>query len=111
MKKFTPLLLPILALAACGEEPAPEPVETVAPEPVVELAAPDQALFTELLANACPNAEPVNTAICRRAMGSDEALCEYGLGEDEFLRNDATIAVDDTGENWMIVDAEAVCAQ
>ena len=110
MKKIA-LILPILALAACGEEPAPEPVETVAPEPVVELAPPDQDLFSTLLAETCPELEPVNTAICRRALGADEATCEFGLGDDEYLRNDATIAVDETGEAWMIVDSEAVCAQ
>ncbi len=110
MKKLT-FLLPIFALAACGEEPAPEPAETVAPVEVVELAAPDQELFTGLLAENCPELEPVNTAVCRRAMGADEAVCEYGLGDDEFLRNDATIAVNEAGDAWMLEDAEAVCAQ
>ena len=110
MKKIA-LFLPLFALAACGEEPAPEPVETAVAEPAPVLAAPDQELFTTLLAEACPDAEPVNTAVCRRAMGSEEAVCEYGLGDDEFLRNDATIVVDESGENWMIADAESVCAQ
>ena len=110
MKKIT-LLLPLFALAACAEEPAPEPVEAPVAEPTSSLPAPDQALFTALLAETCPDAEPVNTAVCRRGMGAEQAECDYGLGDDEFLRNDATIAVDETGEGWMIVDPEAVCAQ
>ena len=110
MRKIA-LLLPALALAACGEEPAPEPVETVAPEPVVALAPADEALFTELFAATCPAAEPVSTAFCQRAMGADTASCEFGLGEDTELRHDATLNVDETGEGWVIANAEAVCTE
>ncbi|WP_271077458.1 hypothetical protein [Aurantiacibacter sp. MUD61] len=113
MKKIAPLLLPILALAACGEEPAPEPTSEAAPavEETVELPAPDQALFASLLAEQCPGAEPVNTAVCSRAMGADEAVCEYGLGDDEYLRNAATIAVNEGGDAWMLTEGDAVCPQ
>ncbi len=110
MKKLA-FLLPLLALAACAEEPAPAPTPTATPEPVVTLPAPDQAMLTALLAEACPNLEPVNTAVCRRGMGAETVACEYGLGEDEYLRNDATLAVNEAGDGWMIEDAEAVCAQ
>ncbi|MWV29448.1 hypothetical protein [Aurantiacibacter rhizosphaerae] len=104
--------MPILALAACGEEPAPapEPTETVAAEPVVTLPAPDEALFAELHAETCPDAETVSTSFCQRAMGAETASCEFGLGDDDVLRNDATLEVSETGDAWVIADAEAVCA-
>ena len=113
MKKIALSLLPVFALAACGEEapaPAPEPVETATPEPEVPaLPAPDQALFTELHAAACPNAKPVNTAVCRRAgMGSDDVICEYGLGDDEYLRNKAILSAGES--EWTLNDTETVCA-
>ena len=107
------LCLPLLVLAACGEEPATEPVTApvVEAEPVVSLPAPDEALFTELFAETCPEADAVNTSICRRAMGAETVSCEYGLGEDEYLRNDATLEIGESGDAWVIADAEAVCAQ
>jgi len=104
------LLLPALALAACDEEPAPEPVatEVAAPEPIETLAAPDQAYFTTKYAEACPEEDAVNTAICKRAgMGSPDVVCEFGLGEDEYLRNKATLTAGD-GE-WTFADPENVC--
>ncbi|GMM92811.1 hypothetical protein [Qipengyuania sp. MTN3-11] len=104
-------ILPLLALAACGEEPATEPAEvaTVAPEPVESLPAPDQALFTARYAEACPEDDAVNTAVCRRAgLGSPDVVCEFGLGEDEYLRNKATLTASDG--DWAFADPENVCA-
>lgn len=112
MKKIALSLLPFTVLmAACGEEPTPEPApaETVAPEPIESLPAPDQELFATLHAAACPEAKPVNTAVCRRAgMGSEDVICEYGLGDDEYLRNTAILTAGD-GE-WVLTDTETVCA-
>lgn len=99
-----------LAIAACGEEPAPAPADTqiAAPEPVESLPAPDQALFTTKYAEACPEDDAVNTAVCRRAgMGSPDVVCEFGLGEDEYLRNQATLTAQDGG--WAFADPENVC--
>ncbi|WP_240782119.1 hypothetical protein [Qipengyuania sediminis] len=98
-----------LALAACSQEPEPAPAPA-SPAPVVtpSLPAPDQALFSELFGKACPGAEKVNTAACKRAgFGSEEVICEYGLGEDTYLRNSATLAQVDGA--WAIKDAETVC--
>jgi len=114
MTKFAPLfalLAPVTLLAACGEEPAPEPVETEAPVEVVELPAPDEALFTEVFAATCPDAEVVSTAICRRGMGAPTAACRFGLGEDDALRHDAALEIDETGEGWMLADAENICSE
>lgn len=105
------LTLPLFALAACSGEPATEPTPAATPAPVVtpSLPAPDQALFTRVLAEACPEAEPVNTAVCRRAgLGSTEVNCEFGLGEDEYLRNKATLVAGESA--WTLKDPEAICA-
>ncbi|WP_120076612.1 hypothetical protein [Aurantiacibacter odishensis] len=111
MKKLL-IALPIIALAACAEPaPEPAPVETATPEPTPSAPAPDQALFSELYAAACPDNEAVNESICQRAMGADTASCEFSLGDDEYLRNDATLELDETGEAWVLADAEAVCTQ
>lgn len=101
----------LLLLAACGEEPAPQPVDEAA-APVAEAApalpAPDQDLFTTTYAAACPEDDAVNTAVCKRAgLGSDDVICEFGLGEDEYLRNSATLTAGD-GE-WVFADPENVC--
>lgn len=108
------LVLSALALAACGDA-APEPVAEETPTVEEQLAAvetitaPDQDLFAAALAATCPDAQPVNTAVCKRlGIGSDDVLCEYGLGNDEYLRNKATLTPSE-GE-WTIADPETVCA-
>lgn len=105
-------LAPLALVAACSAEPEAAPVEPVA-TPAAQtptLPAPDQALFTELFAKACPEAEKVNTAVCKRAgLGSPEVACEFGLGEDKYLREKATLAATDGA--WAIKDAAAVCKQ
>lgn len=115
MKKIT-FLLPLFAsvslLAACSGEPAAEPTPaataTAAPAVAPSLPAPDQALFTKLHAEACPEAKPVNTAACKRAgFGSEEVICEYGLGEDEYLRNKATLVPAE--DEWALKDGAAIC--
>ena len=114
MKLYAPILLSLVALAACSEEPAPQaaPADVVAPEPTPSAPAPDETLFAELYAATCPEAEEaVNESICKRAMGAETAACEYSLGDDEYLRNDATLQLDETGEAWIIADAETVCTQ
>ncbi|MGB3710639.1 MAG: hypothetical protein WA985_03010 [Erythrobacter sp.] len=106
-------VLALLALAACGEEPAPEPqtTTTVEREPVRTLPPPDQALFTEVFAAACEGAEPVNTASCSAAMGADDVTCEFGLGDDEYLRNEAVLEVNDDNTGWNLAEPEAICAE
>jgi hypothetical protein len=106
-------LLPVFALTACSGEPAAEPTPaatSAAPAPVSapSLPAPDQALFTRLHAATCPDAKPVNTAVCKRAgFGSEEVICEYGLGDDEYLRNEATLVPAE--DEWALKDGAAIC--
>lgn len=105
--------LPLLALAACGEEPAPapEPTETAAPEPVATLPPTDEALLKDVFDTTCQGAESISTSVCKRAMGADTATCEFGVGEDTELRHELTLAANEAGDGWMIQDAEAVCAE
>ena len=113
MKKLA-LLLPLALLAACAEETAEQPVpaETATPEPVNTLPAPDQATFTQVFGDACEGAEPVNTAVCKRAgMGSPEVICEYGLGEDTYLRHKATITANEDSTAWVLADPAKICAE
>ncbi|WP_299193424.1 hypothetical protein [uncultured Erythrobacter sp.] len=104
-------IAPLALLAACGEEPAPAPVETpvVAEPEAPEIPPPDATFFTQKFAEICPNAEPVNTAACRRrGMGSPEVLCEFGLGDDEYLRHESILVQGET--EWEIADPETTCA-
>ncbi len=111
--KHLAIIIPALALAACGSEPAPapEPTETATPEPVSSLPAPDQERFSAIFASNCEGAEPVSTSVCRRAMGADEVSCEFGLGEDTALRHDATLAVNEDSTDWVLVDAKDICTE
>lgn len=101
----------LFALAACSSEPAAEPTPPASsPAPVAtpSLPAPDQETFSALFAEACPEAEKVNTAVCKRAgFGSRDVTCGYGLGEDTYLRDEATLIPTDGA--WAIKDADSVC--
>ena len=106
-------LLPLTLLAACSEEPAPEPTATptATPTPTPTLEAADEELFTRVFGETCPDAEPVSTAVCQRAMGADTASCRFGLGEDDALRHNATLEKNAEGTSWMLADAENICRE
>ena len=113
MNKFV-FLLPALALAACGQEPAPEPVPTQAAPaaPVSTLPAPDTEDFASAFAAACQGAEPVNEAVCKRAgMGSTNVVCDYSLGDDEYLRHKATLSPNAEKTGWVLTDTASVCTE
>ena len=107
------LILPLLALSACGSEPTPQPTATatVAPTPLKPtLLPPDQATFTTVFAKACPKAEKVAVASCKaEGMGATSFTCQYGLGNDKYLRHDATISQKD-GE-YVLDNSAATCAE
>jgi hypothetical protein len=105
------LLLPIVALAACGQEPAPAPAPTAAATPAEpSLPAPTLEVFAAVFGETCPKAEKVSTSVCKRAgMGSKDVLCQFGVGEDAELRHKATLTAGE-GE-WKLADAETVCAE
>jgi hypothetical protein len=105
------LLLPLLALAACGQEPAPapEPTATAAAAPVSTLPPPDKEHFADAFA-VCQGAKPVNEVSCKRAgLGSEDVICDYSLGDDEFMRNKATLNPNAGKDGWVLADATNVC--
>ncbi|TCD06319.1 hypothetical protein EYB45_00855 [Erythrobacteraceae bacterium CFH 75059] len=105
-------LLPLLLIVgACGQEPAPAPQPTQPAEPLATagLPPPDEGVFRTVFAEACPSAERVSTALCRRAgLGSADVVCEYGLGNDEYRRNRATLTAADGA--WNLNEPDRVCA-
>ena len=115
------IFAPIAALAAltlvsaCGGTEEPAPVETTAavatPDPVNSIDAPTSERVTELVAEACPDFEPVGKAQCLSAgMGSNAFNCEFALGDDEYMRNDAKLVLGE-GDQWVLEDSEKVCTQ
>ena len=111
MTKFA-FLFPVVLLAACGEAPAPAPTPEPSPEPTASLPAPDQGLFAEVFASTCEGAEPVKNAVCKRAgLGSNDVRCEFGLGDDEYLRNEAVLTANETGDGWILADADTICTE
>ena len=112
--KHSLFLLPLFALAAYGQEPAPapQPTASVAAAPTPTLPAPDQETFSTAFAEACEGAEPVNTAVCKRAgLGSKDVLCDYGLGEDSYLRHKATLTANAAGTGWTLAEPAKICAE
>lgn len=110
------ILLPavaLFALAACNaqEETPAEPVPTEAITPAETTAAlppPRREEFTAAWAEACPEAEPVSTALCKsKGLGEPGFTCDFGLGEDEYRRH--TAELEPSGESWALVDPENAC--
>ena len=108
------LLLSLPLLAACSQEaeaPAPQPTTAAVATPAAPTPpAPNQELFTKVFAETCPDAKPVNTAVCKRAgLGSDDVICEFGLGDDTYLRNKATLTAQNA--QWSLKDGVQICAK
>ena len=114
-KKFA-LFLPLtaLALSACGEtgeeaeiDMSTEPTELAVDED--SLGPPDEAVFAEAYAAACPEAEAVASSICQATgMGGETFVCEYGLGDTEQRRRETTLVQAD--DAWVIENPEMACA-
>ena len=100
----------LFALAACNsEEPVePAPVETPVVEPTPTLPAPGTEAFAAAYAKVCPDAEPVNSAVCKsKGLGETGFICDFALGDDEYRRNTAELSPGE-GE-WILSDAENAC--
>ncbi|MGB3737985.1 MAG: hypothetical protein WA948_01385 [Pontixanthobacter sp.] len=104
----------VLTLAACGEtgedasiDMSTEPTEVAVDEDA--LGPPDEAVFAEAYAAACPEAEAVASSICQATgMGGESFVCEYGLGDTEARREEATLVQADGA--WVIENPEMACA-
>lgn len=110
------ILLPataLFALAACGSQeeaqPDPAPAEAAAPaDTAATLPPPHREEFTAAWAEACPEAEPVSTALCKsKGLGVPGFTCDFGLGDDEYRRHTAELAA--AGDGWALVDPENAC--
>ena len=106
----------LLVLAACGETGEDAEIDMTAPAEVPAalesdgLSPPDGEVFEAAFAEACPDALPVSTSLCKATgMGAESFLCEYGLGEDEYMRYSATLV--ESEESWVVSDPAAICAQ
>lgn len=111
------ILLPVAAmftLVACGsqeEAPAePVPTEATAPADTTEtLPPPRREEFAAAWTEACPEAEPVGTALCKsKGLGNPGFTCDFGLGEDEYRRHTAELEPGE--EAWVLVDPENACS-
>ena len=116
MIKTVTAIASLALLAACGGAEEPAPAETTAaavptPEPTSSTDAPTEERVAELIAEACPDFEPVGKSQCLSGgMGSNAFNCEFSLGDDEYLRNDARLVLGD-GDQWVLEDSEKVCTQ
>jgi hypothetical protein len=113
VKKIVACLI-LATLAACGSQEANEPAPTptaaaVAPPVEPSLPAPDTAVFAAALADACPDAKPVTTALCKSlGLGKEGFTCEYGTGDDDRRPYTASLV---PGEGkWTIANPENACA-
>ncbi len=116
MKKLIALCAPlaILALSACGEtgEDAEIDMATAPTDIAVDedaLGPPDEAVFAEAYAKACPDSEAVASSICQATgIGGESFVCEYGLGDTEARREEATLVQTDGA--WVVENPETACA-
>ena len=118
MKKIA-LLLPAFAMiAACGETGEDAEIDmTTAPTEVApvadasDLPPPDRDTVARVFEASCEGTEPVNNAVCKRALGATDVTCEFGVGEDEYMRHEAQLTPNEAGDAWQLADAETVCAE
>lgn len=111
MKYILPLAA-LATLAACGsqktEQPAPTAAATPAAAATPTMPPPRGEEFTAAWAKACPEAKPVNKALCKsKGLADPNFVCDFGLGEDEYRRNTAELAPRD-GE-WVLADPANAC--
>ena len=116
MIKTVTALASLALLAACGGAEEPAPAETAmapTPQPTESsLEAPTTEIITSLVAEACPDFEPVGNSQClSQGMGTNAFNCEFSTGDDEYLRNDAEVVLGESGDQWVLADSEKVCAQ
>ena len=107
-------LLPLAALilvSACDTQPAANaPAATATPVPTVTPAMlpPGRKEFTAAWTKACPEAKPVNKALCKsKGMTDSNFTCNFALGDDEYRRN-TTERTPRDGQ-WVLADPATAC--
>jgi hypothetical protein len=112
MKKLT-VVAALAVLTACDSQEVEQPQAVQTATPAVtdtgsSLPPPRTAVFAEVWAEACPDAQPVSTALCRsKGFADPNFVCNFGLGDDEDRRHTAELAPGNG--SWTLAEPATAC--